>query len=187
MGSDKGLLEIDGVPMVRHVAEAMAAAGVAEVVIAGARSDEMGAAARCQVLDDPLDDRGPLAGVASALEFCDHIPGADVVVVCPCDVPGVHADDFRLLLAVLVSRSDVDVAYMRHGDRIEPLVSAWRPHTARKVVEDAIVAGSASVRSVLEHLDVAEIEAPEPRRLVNINTPADLAELIRHRQRRADR
>ncbi len=181
MGSDKGLLEIDAVPMVRHVADAMRASGIAEVIIAGARSDELGAAARCQVVDDHLDGRGPLAGVASALEFCERTPGCEIVVVCPCDVPGIHADDFGLLVAVLANRSDLDVAYMRHGDRVEPLVSAWRSPTALGTVADAIAEGSASVRSVLDHLDVAEVEAPEPRRLANINTPQDLANWVQHR------
>lgn len=66
MGTDKALLEVEGRPMARHVAEAMWAAGADVVVLIGASAATSEALGLSTILDDP-ERPGPLPAVATAV------------------------------------------------------------------------------------------------------------------------
>lgn len=180
MGSDKALLPVGDVPMVRIVADVLRAAGIERVYVAGSMSRRAGLVAGCEVIDDVAEGRGPLGGVAAALGM------ADTVVICSCDVPGIEAVDVQALLGALASHPSADVAVARSVGRVHPLVSVWRSRTTRPVVLDAIAEGPASVMSVLDRLASVEVEF-EASHLVNLNTPGELAEFVQQHAGRAER
>jgi molybdopterin-guanine dinucleotide biosynthesis protein A len=78
------------------------------------------------------------------------------LVVLPCDVPQVEADDLRRLIHALTSDSQVAVACSSHPDGSVDhhwLVSAWRTEVA-DVVQLAYERGVRSIHEVVRLLDV---------------------------------
>ncbi|MFC7043005.1 molybdenum cofactor guanylyltransferase [Halonotius sp. GCM10025705] len=81
---------LDGAPLLRHVADALSPA-VDELII-NCRQDQQAAFAKAVDDDprfaiDPVADRGPLAGVRTALAATE----ATYAAVVPCDMPFVPA------------------------------------------------------------------------------------------------
>ena len=93
-GRDKGLMDVCGQPMIRFVADTLAAQASEVWVSANRNADEYARYGR--VLADPehcaADDatrlRGPLAGIAAGLAAME----TRWLLVVPCDAPCVPAD-----------------------------------------------------------------------------------------------
>lgn len=82
-GADKGLLELDGKPLWRHVADALAPQ-LATVVISANRHLDIYQASGLKVIPDSIADfPGPLAGMLSVFQ---QVAG-DWFLFCPCDNP----------------------------------------------------------------------------------------------------
>lgn len=175
MGTDKALLEIDGVAMAARVVAALAAAGCDPIVAVG--GDRAGLEALgIDVIDDPWPGEGPLGGVLAALTWA-----AGPVIVLACDLPRIDATTVGLL----VGADGIDVASVdvvaAHSDRPEPLCARWHP-TALPVLSAAFDDGERSVRRAMAGLRVAGV-AVDPRAVVDADTPEDLAVDLPHEQR----
>jgi molybdopterin-guanine dinucleotide biosynthesis protein A/rhodanese-related sulfurtransferase len=144
MGVDKAGLFAD------RVIAALESAGAAEVFV---------------VADDDEPGNGPLGGIATALRLASN----EIVVVLACDLPDVHPDGIRMVVAA--AGDGIDVA-LPPG---EPLHAAWR-RTARPAIQAAIARGDLAVRAVLDELRTIEVAGVDPRWLRNVNTPADLVQ-----------
>lgn len=98
-GADKGLIELDGVPLIEHVIQAISAQ-VEDIVISANRNIERYRQYGYEVVSDPDENyRGPLAGMSACLPRCQH----DNVLVVACDMPCLPSD--------LVMRLSADDAY----------------------------------------------------------------------------
>lgn len=182
MGRDKAALELDGRPLAGWVAAALRAAGVREVLLGGG-DPALAARIGATHVPDAVPGRGPLAGLAAVMGRTDGI-----VVVVPCDVPGVTGGDLRALVDAVAGAEPgegADVACVGVAGRREPLVSAWVASRCRAVVDDVLASDDHSVRAALARLDVVEVGVGDPSTLVNVNTPADLRRLRAARSRQA--
>lgn len=150
LGVDKALL------FAVDVEAALRAAGATEVLLVGR-----------DALADESPGAGPLGGIATALRVASN----DVVVVLACDLPAVHPDGIRMVVAALEARPDSEVAHPPG----EPLHAAWR-RSALPAIRDAIEGRDRSVRSVLRRLTAVEVRGLDPAWLRNVNTPADLVQ-----------
>jgi molybdopterin-guanine dinucleotide biosynthesis protein A len=172
-GVDKLALVIDGATILDRLV-AVLAPRVAEIVIATPRDV---AGYRC-VRDAPGE--GPLAGIAAGLDAC----ATPWLVVVAGDMPyltgalvdrilAARGGDDRLLAAV---RPAWDAVGVSHVGRPEPLVCALYAPSVRPAVARRLAAGRFKASGLLadEGLAVAWVEEPDPRPLVNVNTPADL-------------
>jgi molybdopterin-guanine dinucleotide biosynthesis protein A len=110
-------------------------------------------------LDGPLH---PLTGLATALRAAS----TPLVLVAPCDLPGLRPEHVRALVAGAAG----DVAIASDGARDQPLLGLWRADEAEAVLA-AAVAGR-SVRGVVG--DRRRVTLPESA-LRNANFPADLS------------
>jgi molybdopterin-guanine dinucleotide biosynthesis protein A len=120
------------------------------------------------VLDDPRQGQGPVAGVLAALEAW---PAADAVVVVACDLPYLGGATVQALLAAL--RADPgSLAAVGTTDRIQPLCVAWRP-SASQLVGAALAAGERRLHAVLADLPTVEVFVNR-QDVTNVNMPADL-------------
>jgi molybdopterin-guanine dinucleotide biosynthesis protein A len=113
------------------------------------------------LLDDGTDVRAALAGVVAGLRAAAN----DVCAILPVDCPLVTGAMLREL-----AEACVDAAVPQTG----PLPGAYRK-SALPVLEERLAAGELSLRDA--PLEVRVIELDEDL-LVNVNTPADLAELV---------
>lgn len=176
-GRDKGLELFDGKPLIarareyfeRHVAQAQRSHGHLDfVIIANRHLDEYAAYGRVRT-DATNDLRGPLAGVASALE------GATTahVLTLPVDCPSPPEDLAERLLAALDEKR-VDAVVAHDGERRQPLFALYRrAHAA------SAAAAAANRRGVFEWQDTigaVEVDFADRRQQFhNLNTPEEFA------------
>jgi molybdopterin-guanine dinucleotide biosynthesis protein A len=167
MGRDKAFVEVDGVPMARRVADALADAGCDSVEAVG--GDAPGLAALGLVtVPDGWPGEGPVGGVLTALE---HWPDADAVVVVACDLPHLTAHTIRALVAALAAAPGA-LAGVAFTDRVEPLCVGWRP-AASVSLRAALEAGERRLHVVLATLPIVTVPV-DLQDLANVNAPSDL-------------
>jgi molybdenum cofactor guanylyltransferase len=168
MGRDKAFLEVDGEPMVLRVARVLADAGASRVVAVG--GDAVGLQAiGMEVVPDPRQGDGPLAGIAAALHAA---AGEETVMVVACDLVDLSPAGIRTVIGALHASPDAHVAVPVIDGRPEPLHTAWRP-SAGHAVEAALDAGERAVHPLFERLTTVSVTGMDPRWFANINTPAD--------------
>jgi len=169
MGTDKALVEVDGVAMAVRVASALAGGGCEPVVCQGGDSRALGALG-LTVSADTRPGEGPVAGILDALSAA----GGDVVV-CACDLPWFDAATVRDLVAAADAHPEAGVTVA--CDAAGPhLAGVWRSSTRERLA--ALFAdGIRSYRSALEQLAARHVDVAT-NVVANINTPGDLR---RHR------
>ncbi len=115
-GVDKGLVPINGRPMVAWVIDALQRQ-VSGVLINANRSHARYREFGCPVIDDGDSDfRGPLAGMASAMRATQ----TPYIAVVPCDAPLIGSELVERLHAAAAS-SGSPIAAAHDGDRLQPV------------------------------------------------------------------
>lgn len=153
MGTDKALLELDGVPSVLRVVRALA--HLHAVVVVAAQGQPLPDLA-ATVVRDELPDTGPLHGLALGLRAATAA-GADVAVVCATDLPLLRPTVVDALLARL---GDHDVLLPVLDGHEQPLSAVYRTALA-PVAEQLVAAGERRLRAVLGGADVLRIDGAE--------------------------
>jgi molybdenum cofactor guanylyltransferase len=153
MGSDKAWLDWHGVPLVAHVAEAVARAVGGRVVVVGAPGRPLPAG--LDVIADPEPHRGPLAGVITGLATL----GEERAFVCGCDQPDAH-----LLLGELLAARAADVVAFAG----EPLGALYATRLARTTEQR-----DGSLKGFLETVDTEWLDGRRAE-LRSLNRPSDL-------------
>lgn len=164
-GSDKFMFAIDGVSMGVRSVRTLREVCTTAVWLQGG-TDEHAKAANAPLRSGNREGTGPLGALADAFE----VAGDGVLVVLPCDVPQVEADDLRRLIHAITSDSQVAVAYSSQPDGSVDhhwLVSAWRTEVA-DVVQLAYERGVRSIHEVVRLLDVQLVHC-EATSLRNFN------------------
>lgn len=176
MGVDKTLLEIDGIPMLTRVAQAMNAV-CAHVVVVTTRPDaaeSVGLPQGTRIVTDNPSYQGPLGAIATALEEAED----EWVFAVAADMPWVSPEVVRALWEL---RDGADVVVPRNEGGLEPLLALYRVEAALTAAREALSEGERRPASLFEKVRVAEVPEsrlrevdPNMRSLVNINTPHDL-------------
>ena len=165
MGTDKALIEVDGVPLARRVANALRAAGADPVIAVGGDLDALRALG-LTVVPDQHPSEGPLGGILSALAATD----TEVVVLLACDLPAADADTIR---AVALALGDADIAAPWHDGRHELLHAAYS-RRAEAVLRAAFEAGERAPHRAVADLDLVGVEDLPAKALADADTPDDL-------------
>lgn len=171
-GADKGLLSLQGRPLVARVIDAMAAQ-VATVLISANRNLDAYAAFGYPVIEDTLPGhQGPLVGILSGLRRVQ----TDYLLVQPCDVPDVVPDLAGRFLDAAESAA-ADVAIAHDGERLQSVHVLLH----RRVAEDlrvAIETGERKVRRWLQRQHWIAVDFSDHRHAFGtINTLDDLRSL----------
>lgn len=176
-GNDKGLLSLNGQPLVQHVL-ARLRPQVDSILISANRHIAEYAALGYPVLEDSIAEfPGPLAGILAGMESC----GQGWLVVVPCDAPLLPPDLVIRFHRVLAGTS-ARVAVAHDGERMQSVIAMIDCSLAEDL-HSYLAAGERRVehwfaRQFAVHVDFSD--APEA--FVNVNSPADLNEL-EHRLR----
>lgn len=179
-GGDKGLLDLNGKPLLTHVIERL------EPQVAGLALNANGEAGRfagigLPVLPDSIDDHpGPLAGVLAGLDWAAE-QGAETIVTAAADTPFFPCDLVpRLMLAAEGMTIPLALAASRDSEsgRLwrQPTFGLW-PVALRDDLRAALHDG---LRKVVLWTDrhegkLAEFPAAPFDPFFNVNTPEDLA------------
>lgn len=172
MGRDKLSLEVDGVPLIQRVHDALTGHCQEVLVVGGGDLRPQGVR---RVGGERPGGQGPLAGIEAGLAAAR----CPLTFVAAGDMPFLTNDLVGYLLERL-ERNHVLAVIPRYKGRTHPLCAAYARALLQRVGA-ALDGGTRAVREFLEGLDEVEYAGEELRRfgdpdllLMNVNSPADL-------------
>ncbi len=138
-GQDKGLVDLDGRPLIEHIL-GLVTPQVSAVIINANRNQQIYADLGHPVISDNMADyQGPLAGFAVALAACN----TDYIMTLPCDGPYVPLDLVSRLSAAMKD-NDAELAVAYDGQRMQP-VYALIPRSLLGSLQDFLDAGDRKI------------------------------------------
>ena len=169
-GEDKGLLELDGTPLVEYVIRALRPQ-VGEILINANRNRELYRGFGLPVISDSVPDfAGPLAGMLAALQ---QLP-ADYLLCVPCDSPWLPADLGERLLSGLLA-AQAEISCVHDGERLHPVFALLR-RELREPLAAYLAEGGRAVHRWFTSRRLARVDFSDcPGCFANINTPEDLS------------
>ena len=169
-GRDKGLLPLAGRPLIAHV-RARLDGQVGKIVICANRNAPEYARFGEVVADAEPGFRGPLAGIAAALERC----ATDWLLTVPVDGPRLPLDLADRLHAALVRAVPAKVAALHDGVRRDPLVALYHRDAAASA--RAALQRNSPVWRWQDEIGVAEADFSDcAGELTNLNSADDFRE-----------
>lgn len=192
MGRDKRWIEIDGVPLLRRVVDAVRpVVDDLHVVVATATDGEdIG-----ELVDDAsveVDRRpgeGPLAGIETALDHARH----ELVLVVAADHPRLSPGVLRLLIRHLAQQMDHPAAAVVTDRGPQPLLAVYR-RSALPTVTAMLDGGERRATALLDELGPIRLEPdvwrgadPAGSTAHDLDTPADLDAFGAERRPRVSR
>lgn len=177
MGFPKGLLTIEGKPVLEYLMDQVRWPGPTLLVTAPGREHPPGWQRFDAEAVDPVADEGPLRGLLTAVEHAT----TPTLVAVTADMPGICLDHLAWLLDQLRADARLLGVMLRRTveakERVEPFPAALRAASALLLLR-RLKAGRKSVHGLLEEPHFAALPAPGdwPEAVwTNLNTPQDLA------------
>lgn len=168
-GRDKGLMPLQGKPLIAHVLERVAAQTQHILINCNRNEDEYARFGYPLLKDSMQGGLGPLAGLLSALEYSD----SDYFLSVPCDTPFLPEDLLERLLQAL-HHHRADACTVHDGERLHPaimLVHGRVQEGLRRYLES----GKRKVHDWFYSIPHCSADfSDQPQAFVNINTPAQL-------------
>ncbi|HCB3588777.1 molybdenum cofactor guanylyltransferase MobA [Citrobacter koseri] len=167
-GADKGLLELDGKPLWKHVADTLASQ-LETVVINANRHQDIYQQSGLKVIPDSLADfPGPLAGMLSVLQQ----EKGDWFLFCPCDTPYIPRD---LVARLKAQRNNAPVVWVHDGERDHPTIALVNRSVA-PFLQEYLRAGERRVMVFMRQAGGHAVDFSDFKQaFVNVNTPEELA------------
>ena len=180
-GGDKGLLELDGRPILDHVLERLRPqVHIAALNANGdpARFARWGVPVAADVLPG---NPGPLVGVLTGMDWTvANLPGIDWIVTVPTDAPFLPRDLVARLLAA-VAEQGADMACAVSGGQRHPVIGLWPVALRTDLRKAMLFEDIRKVDAWTGRHKVADVDfATDPvDPFFNVNRPEDLDEAER--------
>ncbi|CAH6188919.1 Molybdenum cofactor guanylyltransferase, partial [Citrobacter koseri] len=167
-GADKGLLELDGKPLWKHVADTLASQ-LETVVINANRHQDIYQQSGLRVIPDSLADfPGPLAGMLSVLQQ----EKGDWFLFCPCDTPYIPRN---LVARLKAQRNNAPVVWVHDGERDHPTIALVNRSVA-PFLQEYLRSGERRVMVFMRQAGGHAVDFSDFKQaFVNVNTPEELA------------
>lgn len=115
-GEDKGLMELNGRPLVEYLLDSLGPQTGALIINAN-RNQERYQRYGVPVIEDQVGNyQGPLAGFSTAMQHVD----TDWIMTVPCDGPAIAPDMAQRLIDAL-EKEDSEIAVAHDGQRLQPV------------------------------------------------------------------
>ena len=163
MGCDKGLLPVNGQPLIQHLCQQLSP-HFSQILISARTAGEYSFLGH-RVVADQAPGQGPLMGLASALRASQH----DTNLVVACDIPAV---DMGLVRRMLRLAREHDCVVPRDRGQYEPLFAVYR-RSVVNTLDRMLVDGVRRIQELYELCDTAFLDLEEHEQLVNLNTMQD--------------
>ena len=169
MGSDKGMIELNGKKFINKILDALAP-NVGEIIIIANNGNYNNLS--YAVYEDIIKDCGPIGGIYTGLVNSK----TEKNIVVSCDIPFINS----ALIKYLIENSlKADISVPVHKGRIEPLCATYSKKTSNELLQ-LIKEKEFKMRNVVRYFVTKEIYITErlsfynERLLTNINTPEEL-------------
>ena len=179
MGSDKALIEIDGIPLLRKAClSALSITNSAYIITPWVERYQFMLPKNCHLIQEkPLAGgkwhQGPLVGFIQAFKQIDQ----DWVLLLACDLPNLPSQELRRWLHYFQSISgSFDLLLPRHSKGWEPLCGFYHRRNI-PALEQFIASGGRSFQAWLRTQIIVELPVSDPQLLWNCNTRQDLTDL----------
>jgi len=166
MGTDKGLVDFKGMPMILHNLKLLDKLHLKTSIISGNQEYlKFGK----PVYKDVIPNKGPLGGLYTALEYSR----APIVLLLACDMPSINREGIKSLIS-LAERGKIIVA--TDAKQISPLFACY-PRSLKENVEKALLADELKMQDFVSKqshklLDLNALDNEEV--LQNLNTVGEL-------------
>ena len=169
-GKDKGLLRLNGRPLILHVLERLTPQ-CDTILININRHREAYAEFGYRLIEDSMPGGlGPLAGLLSALEHSQ----SDYVISVPCDTPQLPRDLVVRMLESL-QESDAEVCTVDDGERLHPVILLAKRSVCANL-RHYLESGRRKVHDWFYSVDHCTSNfSDQPEAFMNINTPEQLS------------
>jgi len=168
-GIDKGLVEINGRPMIEWIIERLAPQVDTIVINANRNHDQYARYGYPVVADEFGDYEGPLAGFAAVMAHAQ----SGALITVPCDSP-VPPPDLAERLVDTLQRDGAELAVAHDGDRLQP-VYALLPVTLLESLRAFLAAGDRKIDLWYAHHHMATADFSDCRdAFLNLNKPEDM-------------
>ncbi|PCI69546.1 MAG: molybdenum cofactor guanylyltransferase MobA [Piscirickettsiaceae bacterium] len=178
-GLDKGLLNLAGKPIIKHILEAITPQ-CDSVIINANRNTKNYQQYSYPVISDQIEkSQGPLAGFLMALNYSTH----PYVITLPCDAPSIPSDfTQRMYQALMTSNSDIAVAH--DGENLQPMHALIKCSLADNL-QKFMQTGERKTRHWFDLNKTVIVNFSDcPDAFVNINT-AEQLELLKQKLEKA--
>lgn len=168
MGADKGLIELNGIPMVKYVIDVLNASYFQMKLISGnAAYQKFG----LPIYIDVISGKGPMGGLLTALQNTEK----EYVILIGCDMPFISQS---LLVRLIENLKDEFITVAETNGRINPLLAIY-PKTLTKQIQENIDLGRLKMQDfILENphylVPMDGIGDIDPISLTNINSREEL-------------
>lgn len=169
-GQDKGLIELNGSPMVQYVLDVIVPQ-VHKVIINANRNRDIYAHYGHEVIGDEFEGFcGPLAGMASSMRAVD----TPFMLTAPCDSPFVP-DDLAKRLYLQMIKKDADISVAHDGERIQPVFVLLKASLLDSMLA-FLNKGGRKIDKWFEQHNLAVTDfSDKPDTFININNRDDLS------------
>ncbi len=163
MGTDKGLIQLAGKPMIQHIIEPLATICDRILIVSG---NSEYAKFGFELVQDEVSDFGPVAGILSGLRKSKTQKN----LVLSCDSPYITTE---LLLQLVAVATTADVVLACTETEQHPLIALY-DRSCLIGFEKAVIQCDHRLTDVLEHFNVVKLLVKKHDLVRNINTPQDL-------------
>jgi molybdopterin-guanine dinucleotide biosynthesis protein A len=182
-GGDKGLLELAGKPMLRHVIDRLTPQVSTTVINANGDPQRFAAFSLPVVADTVEGFVGPLAGVLAGMRWSrGNVRDARWIVTAPGDAPLLPLDLVERMIEAVAGRED-RIALAQSGGEMHPVVGLW-PIALMQDLEEQLKTGVRKVQQWADRHGAVAVPFPCARfcglsidPFYNANTPQELGEL----------
>lgn len=166
MGTDKGLVNFKGMPMILHILKLLDKLHLKTSIVSGNQEYlKFGK----PVYKDVIPNKGPLGGLYTALEYSQ----APMVLLLACDMPSINKEGIQALIS-LAETGKITVA--TDTKQISPLFACY-PGSLKENVEKALVADELKMQDFVSKQShkLLDLDAlANTKVLENLNTIGEL-------------
>ena len=167
-GHDKGLIEINGQPMIKYVLDALKPQVYEIFINANRNTAEYEKFSHTVVADQLPDYQGPLAGIAA----CMAIAKTKYICTCPCDGPLITKNLVTRLFSAFKDK-DVEIAVAHDGKRMQPVYAILDCALHDSLLE-YLNSGERKIDRWYTQHNYKEIDFSDKQEcFINVNTPED--------------
>lgn len=159
-GADKGMACWRGRPMAEHVLRALKTVTPRTYISANRSLQDYENLAPGHVVQDPenLQGQGPLAGLLTGLKVAEQ-QGAEAVLVCPCDTPGITPATLGALVTAWQTQPDRPAIAENNG-RTHPLHGVY-PVGLMLALDNWLKSDNRRVMGFAKSVGAVAVECPE--------------------------
>ena len=168
-GTDKGLIELSGKPMIEHILERLEPQ-CDHIIINANRNVDRYVVYGHPVLRDSLGDyQGPLAGFSTGLKHAK----TPFIMTLPCDAPDLPADLVERMLTVM-NGQQADITVAHDGERMQPVYALIKT-ALHENLDQFLASGDRKIDRWYAMNNTVTVDFSDMRDIFrNVNTPEQI-------------